>query len=167
MPPSPPRAQPLRVPCPVTDGNPKLLNGLYFGNSSADALPVEIVTVFPPCESALAKRFPLFEAVLGTMEPTHECTVRVAFHGLAYRFLVAYQDRPGLPPSPAFRNLVPSSNLTGEIVVMRSGTRALVRDMVGLHASSAAKKAVRKFIVAAEAHHARYKNKTLPPPLPT
>ena len=107
---------------------------------------VDIHTVFPPIETSLAKRFPMFENILGTAHPIHECMVHVTDPATfrRMRFLIAYQRRPNCPPNAALRNLIPGCDVRGDIIVMRSGGTVLVQRMGGRTASLAAKLAVRK-----------------------
>ncbi|KAI0628153.1 hypothetical protein C8Q77DRAFT_1040734, partial [Trametes polyzona] len=157
MPPSPQRAHPLRTPCPVVQKS-RVLRGLYFGSSSMEAVQADVVTIFPPVENALSKRFPLFESILGTMYPIHECCVRVdRDHRSHYDFLVAFQERPDLPPNKALAHIVPHASICGEIIVMRSGVRCLVLDMGGHMLSESAATAVRKFVLKYVAHHAQHR----------
>lgn len=111
-----------------------------------EPVQTEVLTIFPPVENSLSKRFPLFETILGTMYPIHECRVRVDGGGRHTQidFLVAFQERPDLPPNAAISRLVPHASVCAEIVVMRSGARYLVLDMGGHGPSEAAKRAVRK-----------------------
>lgn len=121
-------------------GSWRYFQGLYFTESSQEALPIDVVTIFPPIENALSKRFPLFENILGTMQPIHECIVRVQH----YHFLVAYQARPHSLPNQALSSLVPNVEVRGEILVIRSGKTVLVQSMGGRSAAEAAKIAVRE-----------------------
>lgn len=106
-----------------------------------------MLTVFPPVENALSKRFPLFESILGTMYPIHECRVHVDEGTRQGDFLVAFQERPDLPPNTAIARLVPHTSVCAEIVVMRSGPRSLVLEMGGHLPSEAAKRAVKKWVL--------------------
>ena len=96
----------------------------------------------------MAKRFPVFESILGCDAHIHECDVRVKdnYEHKQYRFLIAYQPRPNSPPNLALSALVPDMDIEirGEILVMRSGESVLVQRMGGHFASEAAKLAVRK-----------------------
>ncbi|KAI0366110.1 hypothetical protein BV20DRAFT_952984 [Pilatotrama ljubarskyi] len=166
MPPSPQRSRPLRVPCPVVQRS-KILHGLYFGTSAVEPAQAEVVTIYPPVENVLSKRFPLFEPILGTMYPIHECLVRVdGDHHIKGDFLVAFQERPDLPPNKAVSHLVPHASISSEIVIMRAGTRRFVLEMRGSSLTEPAKRAVRNFILEYIAHHARHHGKRTVPPLP-
>ncbi|KAI0692064.1 hypothetical protein C8T65DRAFT_586850 [Cerioporus squamosus] len=168
MPYNPQPASPIRVPCPVTNGNPQYLQGLYFGSASVDAEPVKVVTLFPLVESAVAKRFPVFENILGSTTHIHECDVRVRdiYEHKEYRFLIAYQARPHSPLNLALSKLVPGAEVRGEILVMRSGEFVLVQRMGGHFASEAAKLAVRKFVQELKTHKLQNGSKRVTPPLP-
>lgn len=154
----------IRIPCPVVQVRGILLHlslcarcvandlplqtsrtfqGLYYSYSSPTPSQVKVHTVFPPQENTFAKRFPMFEAIMGTTHPIHECLVRVPSPKGPIAFLVAYQERPNLQPNHAFFPLVPNVQLCGEILVVRSGEGVLVTTMGGRLAIEAAKEAVR------------------------
>ncbi|KAI0710950.1 hypothetical protein C8Q76DRAFT_623687 [Earliella scabrosa] len=166
MPYSPQRAPPIRVPCPITSAH--TFKGLYFSETSQVALPVDVVTIFPPVENALSKRFPVFENFLGTTHPIHECVVRVAQQDQVqdHYFLIAYKPLPQSPPNQALSLLVPGCQVHGEILVMRSGKSVLVKAMGDL-TFDAARLAVRRFVVELGVHYAKHRRKRITPPLPT
>ncbi|KAI0711250.1 hypothetical protein C8Q76DRAFT_769206 [Earliella scabrosa] len=166
MPYNPQRARPIRIPCPVVDDSHSF-GGLYFTENALEALPVDVITIFPPVENALSKRFPIFEGILGTAQPIHECLVQVQRHGKQYRFLVAYQTRPHSALNQSLSMLAPGVQVRGEILVVRSGKTVLVQAMGGKGALEAATVAVRKFVEEMGAHFARHRRKRTVPPLPT
>ncbi len=128
-------------------GQAETFKGLYFSSTAEEPVPVLVRTLFPPIETALAKRFPIFENILGTATAIHECIVRVkdeTTKNKEYYFLIAYQARPRSLANPSFDKLFPDCQVGGELVVVRSGKTILVQDMAGRVAAQAAKKAVLK-----------------------
>ncbi len=128
-------------------GQAETFKGLYFSSTAEEPLPVSVRTLFPPVETALAKRFPVFENILGTGTAIHECIVRVKDESTGHKefyFFIAYQARPRSLPNPSFNKLFPDCQVGGELVVVRSGKTVLVQDMTGRVAAQAAKKAVLK-----------------------
>ena len=130
-----------------SQGPAETFKGLYFSSTGEEPLPVHVRTLFPPTESALAKRFPVFENILGTWAPIHECLVRVndeSTNHKEYHYLIAYQARPHSVPNPSFARLHPTSKAEGELVVVRSGKTVLVQNMAGRVAAQGAQTAVFK-----------------------
>lgn len=108
---------------------------------------MKIATIIPDVETELAKRFPSFESILGTRAFINECLV-TCFDptGKEYKYLIAYQEHPDLPPNRALRNVHPEANFRGELVVMRSGLRSLVVGIKGKQDARLAEQAVRRCV---------------------
>lgn len=67
-------------------------------------------------------RFPCIEAVLGTQNPLHDCSVVIHDTlGRRFTFLISCQVGENLPFNTALSDLVPGVLWRGSLVVMRCG----------------------------------------------
>ncbi|KAI0833372.1 hypothetical protein BC628DRAFT_1335136 [Trametes gibbosa] len=150
----------IRSPCPTTKSSPRRIRGLYFRSHNDIPLPVGITTTIPDVETALAKRFPCFESILGTRAFIHECLITCLDPaGKKHQFLLAYQEDPNLPLNRALQKVFPQALFRGEIVIMRGGTRSLVVNLKGKKEQVLAEEAVRRFlceVATRRAHNRRY-----------
>ncbi|KAJ3017840.1 hypothetical protein NUW54_g490 [Trametes sanguinea] len=98
---------------------------------------------------------------MGTRAPIHECLVTTHdARGKAHEFLIAYQERPELPPNEALNEILPDISFRGELVVMQSGKRVFVVDLAGGRMATLAKEAVRSFLLETAARRAHNKRLT-------
>ena len=124
---------------------PRILHGLYFSTVADKPVEVPITTTLPEVETAVATRFPSIETVLGCHAQTKECyACSFDEDGRIHKFLVAFQERPELPPNRALRQILPEVTFRGELVVMKAGVRVLVVDMTGKKQTALAERAVRR-----------------------
>ncbi|KAI9061490.1 hypothetical protein FKP32DRAFT_1575876, partial [Trametes sanguinea] len=131
------------------------IRALYFSTPRKHPLSVRVATTMPIVETAIAKRFPSFESILGTRGPVRESLVTVSdSRGKSHDFLVAYQERPDLPPNRALQHILPETLFCGELVVMQGGKRVLVVDLSKGPMVKLAKDAVRCFLLETAARRA-------------
>ncbi|OSC96547.1 hypothetical protein PYCCODRAFT_1378947 [Trametes coccinea BRFM310] len=130
---------------PCLQSPPRNIRALYFAATIKRPVYVKVATTMPEVESPGVKRFPSFESIMGTRAPIHECLVTTHdARGKAHEFLIAYQERPELPPNEALNEILPDISFRGELVVMQSGKRVFVVDLAGGRMATLAKEAVRR-----------------------
>ncbi|KAI0324437.1 hypothetical protein GY45DRAFT_1340787 [Cubamyces sp. BRFM 1775] len=157
----------VRSPCPITKSPPRNLPGIYYCATSEEPVSVKIATTIPDVETAVAKRFPSFESILGTRSFIHECLVTcVDAMDKPHRFLLAYQEHPEQPPNRALLKVLPGHDFCGELVVMRAGKRSLVVNMKGKRDMELAEEAVRRFLLEVTRRRARNRRIHYTPELP-
>ncbi|KAI0628145.1 hypothetical protein C8Q77DRAFT_1068611 [Trametes polyzona] len=142
------KTNPYRAQCHPKSkiATPTTLEALHYAPGSTSPALINVITVVQrSSDRQPANLFPALECVLGTSQPIHECLVEVRAMDAVLRFLVAVQERPGVPNN-SLSDIDPGPACCMAVIVLRVGHDGVMRDFGGRSSMCAAERAVQRVV---------------------